>query len=282
MSRTIGPDISMDAYSFQIRGTGPAGASFVLDTLNQDVLIENLTPGDWSLDIDALNNGGLVIGFGSGSVTVFGGDTSAASIPVYPLEGTGNLSLSMIWETTDVANPQISATLLPSSGGSIPLTFSESSPGTAAAASTLEAGYYTLLLQLLDTDTVVMGTAETVRIAADQTTTGAFDFSDVNSLDGSIDLGIDVDMKTPIDIVLAGTLITMTAGSTFNATASSPAETETITYDWYLNGSPLGSGSIMTVGTGLNPGIYRLDVIALNSDFSRSGSINHTFTVTEP
>lgn len=282
LSRTLGPDISMNAASFQIRGTGPSGRTFTLDTLQEQNLIENLTPGDWLIDIDAFNGTSHIIGSGSGTITVFGGDTTAASILVIPLPGTGSLDLSILWETIDVADPVISANLIPSSGGAVPLTFSESTPGIAVAASTLDAGYYTLILQLLDRDTVVMGTAETVRIVTDQTTSGSFDFSDVNSLDGSIDIDIDVDLNEPIDITLSGTLASIIAGESMTVTASSPTETETVSYNWYLNGSPLGSGSTLSVGSTLNPGIYRLDIISFNADLTRSGSINHTFTVAEP
>lgn len=282
LSRTLVPDISMDAASFQIRGTGPAGRTFTLDTLQEQNLIEDLTPGDWVIDIDALNATSQIIGSGSGPVVVYGGDTTIASIPVIPLPGTGTLDLSMNWETADVANPVISASLLPPGGTPVSLVFTESSPGTAVAASTLDVGYYTLILQLLDRDKIVMGTAETVRILADQNTSGSFDFTDVNSLDGGIDIGIDVDLKEPIEVQLAGTLPSLVAGESMAVTASSPLETETITYSWYLNGSSLGSGTSMSVGSTLAPGIYRLDIIALNSDLTRSGSINHTFTVTEP
>lgn len=282
LSRTLGPDISMNAASFQIRGSGPSGRTFTLDTLLEQNLIEDLNPGDWLIDIDAFNETGHLIGSGGATITVFGGDTTIASIVVIPLSGTGSLDLSLIWETIDVANPVISANLIPSSGGTLPLAFSESAPGTALAASTLDAGYYTLIIQLLDTDTVVMGTAETVRIVTDQRTSGSFDFTDVNSLDGSIDIDIDVDLKEPIDIDLSGALASIVAGESMIVTASSPAETETVSYNWYLNGSSLGSGSTLSVGSTLNPGIYRLDIIAFNGDLTRSGSVNHTFTVTEP
>lgn len=282
VSRMLLPEISMDAYSFQIRGTGSDGGSFVLDTLDSENLVDGLAPGDWDIEVDAYNEGHLLIGYGSRTVTVYRGDTTPASIAVLPLAGTGTLDLSLLWETGDVSDPVIAASLIPAAGGSVPLGFSSADPGYAEATSILETGYYTLILQLLDGDTVVMGTAETVRIAADQSTSGSFDFSDVNSVGGGIDMGIDVDMKEPIDIVLAGTVDSMTAGGSFTATASSPGETEAISYSWYLNGSSLGSGSSMSLGSSLNPGVYRLDVIALNSDFTRSGSVNHTFTVTEP
>ncbi|MBB6480331.1 hypothetical protein [Spirochaeta isovalerica] len=282
VSRTLLPDISMDPYAFSISGTGPEGHTFLLDTLKDRNVIEDLTPGDWLIEVSASNADGEIIGRGSRTIAVFGGETASAAITVTPLSGTGVLDLSLIWEPDDLSNAVISATLLPPGGTALSLDFIDDGAGSASLSAAFEAGYYTLLLQLLDTDTVVMGSAETVRIVAGETTSGFFDYTDVNSISGSGDIGIDVDLNEPIEIVLSGTMDTISYGSAMTVSAASPAETETISYDWYLNGFPLGNGTTVTVGSDLDPGIYRLDVIALNSDLSRSGSLNHTFTVSQP
>jgi len=278
-SRTLIPDIVMDAHSFQISGAGPAGSSFYLETSESQNLVQDLAVGDWTITIDAMNIDGLLIGRSSSDVTVIGGQTIAVKMTVTPLEGNGDLDLTVFWDTADVANPNVNATLLPSAGPGISLVFTESVPGTSNSATTLSTGYYTLILQLLDTDTVVMGAVETVRIVADQTTSGIFDFTEVNGV-GTIDIEIDVDLDNPIEVALAGTLDTMVVGDSMTVTASAPLETEIITYSWYVNGSPAGNGETLAFGSTLNPGVYRLDVIALSSDGSRSGSTNHAFTVT--
>jgi len=278
--RSLLPDISMDADSYSITGMGPGDNTFTLDTSAEQNLVEDLSPGDWNISIDALNLNGLIIGQGSGSVTVVRGETTAVNITVTPLSGTGMIDLGVLWDTADLANPVISARLVPYTGTEIIPVFTESVPGSSNSSTTVGSGYYTLILQLLDTDEIVMGAVETVRIAAEQITSGSFDFTEVNSIGGSIDIGIDVDLDNPIEVSLAGTLDTMVMGSSMSVTASAPLETESINYFWYVNGSPSGTGSIVTIGSSLNPGVYRLDVIAIMADGSRSGSTNHTFTVT--
>lgn len=278
-SRTLAPDIIMDAHSFQIHGDGPDGETFNLVTSQEQNLIQDLKTGDWNISIEALNPDGLIIGSGSGAVTVPGGETVAANIVVTPLDGTGALDLTVSWDTADVVNPIVSAKLIPVAGDDIPLTFAETVPGTSNSTITVSTGYYTLILQLLDTDTVVMGAVETVRIAADQTTYGSFDFTEVNGIGGTIDIIIDVDLDNPIEVTLTGTLDTLVMGSSMSVTASAPLETVSIDYTWFINGSLAGNGAALDLGSTLNPGIYRLDVIAQTADGSRSGSVNHTFTV---
>ncbi|MBI9100120.1 MAG: hypothetical protein JEY91_16680 [Spirochaetaceae bacterium] len=279
-SRTLTPDISMDANSYVITGNGPESGSFTLTSEQEMNLVEDLRVGDWIITIEALNPEGLVIGRGSETVNVIGGATVTASILVTPLEGNGALDLTVSWNTEDLIDPLVSTRLIPFTGPDVPLVFSEDISGVSNSTSTVEAGYYTLILQLLDTETVVMGAVETVYIAAGQTTSGLFDFSEVNNIGGTIGIEIDVDLNDPIELSLAGTLDTMVMGSTMSVTATAPLETVSIIYSWYINGSTAGSGSSVDLGSALNPGIYRLDIIGQTEDGSRSGSINHTFTVT--
>ncbi len=278
--RSLLPVFDMDADSYVIEGIGPSSSSFTLNTASVSNLIEELYPGDWTISIDALNVNSQVIGQGSGAVSVSRGETSSVNIIVKPLDGTGPLDLTVLWDINDIADPVVSARLIPYSGSEISPLFTETAGGISSSLTTLDAGYYTLILQLFETDTVVMGAVETVRIVAEQTTAGTFDFTEVNSVGGTIDIGIDVDLDNPIEVSLTGIVDTMVMGSSMIVTASAPLETETISYMWYVNGSSAGSGATVTVGSTFDPGIYRLDVIALATDGSRSGSSNHNFTIT--
>lgn len=278
--RSLLPAIDMDAHSYVIEGTGPSGTSFTLNTTSDVNLIEELSPGDWAIAIDAFNVDSQMIGQGSGTVIVSRGETSSVNIIVTPLDGTGSLDLTVLWDVNDIADPVVSARLIPGIGSEIIPLFTETAGGISSSLTTLDRGYYTLVLQLLETDVVVMGAVETVRIVAGQPTSGTFDFTELNSVGGTIDIGIDVDLDNPIEISLAGTVNSMVMGSSMSVTASAPLETESISYSWYLNGSPVANGASATVGSTLNPGIYRLDVIALNADGSRSGSSNHSFNIT--
>ena len=60
--------------------------------------------------------------------------------------------------------------------------------------------------------------------------------------------------------------------------AAAPAETEPVTFAWYLNGAAQSTGSSFTI-QGLAAGQYRLDVTAFNADGSRAGSATFSFEV---
>lgn len=283
-SRSLVPEISMDADSYQISGLGPDDNVLNLITSQTQNIIDELLTGDWFIVVEALNSDGDIIGHGSGNIAVQGGTTVSAHISVTPLEGFGTMGLTVFWNTEDVADPVISARLIPTSGSDITVSFgsitTETTLSTATSDTSLATGYYTLVIQLLDSDTIIMGSVEAVRIIADQTSSGSFDFTEVNSIGGTIDIEIDVDMENPIELNLTGTEETLTEGSSMSVTVSAPSETTSIAYQWYINGSSEGSGSTVSIGSTLSQGYYRLDVIAISADGNRSGSTNHTFTVT--
>jgi hypothetical protein len=55
--------------------------------------------------------------------------------------------------------------------------------------------------------------------------------------------------------------------------------TSDLTCSWYLNGESLGTGTMLSIGSALRRGHYRLDVVVFSSDGRRSGSTTHSFTV---
>ena len=200
---------------------------------------------------------------------------------VAPLSGSGTLNLTVLWNTAAVGSPSVTAQLVPASGSALDLVFSSPTPGTATYSGTaVPVGYYTLVLQLLDSGTVVMGAVETVRIVKDQVTSGTFDFQKVNSVGGQITVNITPAMSNPIAVTLSGQAAQLTQGSAMTVTAGVPAGTGNVVYTWYVNGLSKATGQSYSVGGALAAGFYRLDVTAITADGKRAAQFEHTILVT--
>ncbi len=280
---TLLPPIDMVAASYKITGTGPNSGSFQQSTASGQATISDLAFGLWTITVEALNVEGTVIGQGQGSVTVQAGKTVSLQVSVLPLTGFGNLQLTVSWTAADIQSPAVVAQLLPASGSAIPLTFSVPGSGTATCTKTnIGTGYYTLTVELRDNGVLVMGAMEIARIVKDQTSSGTFDFTQINAATGSIAVNITPLLDNPIAVTLSGQQATLASGAQMTVTATVPAGTGNVAYVWCLNGVSKATGASFTVGSGLAAGVYRLDVSAFTADGKRAGSASHQFQVQAP
>jgi hypothetical protein len=277
------PAIDMNIASYVVSGTGPSSATFSTTTTGTSASMPGLAVGAWSIAVDGKNSGGTVIGHGSASVQVAAGATNTASVSVLPVAGTGTLSLSVSWPSAQVAAAAIQATLTPPTGSAITLAFSAPSGGTATYSNaSLNNGYYTLTLQLMDGSAMVMGAVDVVRIVKGQTTSGTITFSAVNTAKGSVTVNITPQMLNPITVTTTGQLATTGIGVPMTVAATVPGGTGNVTDVWYLNGASIGTGASITLNAAASPlavGIYRLDVTSFTTDGMRAGSATATFTV---
>lgn len=97
---TILPGIDVEIDSYLITLTGPDGTlTHAVSPPQTSASFAPLTPGEWSVEVQARNELEEVIGVGStvGTVTVDGGQTTEVSITVGPEPGDGTLELSFAW-----------------------------------------------------------------------------------------------------------------------------------------------------------------------------------------
>lgn len=279
------PDISMDPARYVLRGTGPDGGSFELQTDSDQVLVGGLDSGSWTVVADAFNNSGDHIGSGVGNTVVESAVVRPLSITVRPLPGPGTLDLAVSWNEDDVPAPALDAQLIGYDRSVRELEFALN--GAAAAqylSNQIPAGYYTLALQLSDGDTVVAGAVETVRIAEAARTGGSFEFYDLTIPAGGVDVVITPELDEPLEVTLSGTREIIFAGESMQVTAAAAnAGDADLFFTWYVNGTVAANtganGSTADIGATLTSGVYRLDVVAFTSDGRRSGSTSHRFEV---
>ncbi len=81
---------------------------------------------------------------------------------------------------------------------------------------------------------------------------------------------------------MSGQAAEMAVGQTMTVRGAVTGYSGTCTYRWYVNGDLKSSTQTYIAGSGLTPGNYRLDLVVVNSDGTRSGSCSHLFSVYEP
>ncbi len=279
-SRNISPETSMIPVKYIIMGTGPGNSKFEKELTGTSCSIYDLSIGNWRLSIIAYNENGDQIGWGESLVSVSPAITSETSVLVEPYSGNGSVYFIATWNSSEVSNPSISATLTDSSGTETVLQF-ETGTGTASySQNNIPAGYYTLNIKLLDGETVVSGLVESVRVLNGFQTTGNFNFTNLNSPTGDISISVIVNLYDPFEPIINGAVEILAYGSNMTVSASVPdSESENMIYRWYVNGELTGTGESISFGNTLKWGYYRLDLVVTNENGTRSGSVSHMFTV---
>ncbi len=276
------PDISMDIAYYEISGDGPTQQSFNLETGDSPVVVHELRVGAWSLTVDAYNETDDRIGTGTVAVTVEAGVVRGVSVTVRPLTGPGTLELEVSWLEELVTTPEVSGRLIAPDRSERVLSFEAVTEGSAEFADDgIDAGYYTLALQLRDDESVVAGAVQSVRIAEGARTHGSYSFTEIDETgSGGVDIVITPELDDPLVVSIQGGATSLTAGDAMSVRAETEnAGGQEVFYSWYLNGDLAANGRTAEIGAELNTGTYRLDLIAFTSDGRRSGSAAHSFTV---
>jgi hypothetical protein len=275
-SKTLVPDIDMTPASFDITGAGPGSRTFSRSTSQTSVTIPGLAFGQWTITVSAKNAAGTVIAQGSSVAAVVTGAQTAIGVVPVPLAGSGTLDLSVSWVAADIQAASIDAQLTPATGTPIILGFSLGTGSATCRNTAVPAGYYTLSLKLLDSGMLVMGAVEVVRIARGATTSGRFDFTQVNRPGGAIAVSITPRMSEPLQVSMTGQVATLPVGTDMTVTASVAGSVGNVVFVWYVNGESKASGSnaapTFSLGTTLAAGYYRLDVTAFTADGARAGA----------
>jgi len=277
---TLLPDIDMTPAQYSFHGSGPNGDNFDMDENDPPVFIYGLKSGEWTVTVNAMNADRIIIGQGRVTATVQVSNTSTVIVLVAPVYGHGTMDITLLWNAVDVESSSVAGQLVPAIGAPIELSFTMVDPGRAESiTNSIPMGYYSLSIKLFDNGVVVMGAVEVVRIVADQTTSGLFEFYDINHPSGDIAINIVPEMNDPIQVTFSGQEESIAEGGTMMVTATVPVGLDNVTYNWHLNGELKETGRSYAFGNDLPLGVYRLDVTVFSADTMRAGSAQHVFTV---
>ena len=190
---TLTPPISMEIDSFDVYGTGPDPATDYFEYLGikeLELSESSLTPGEWTIQVDARNlddpndpnSDGTIIARGQATVTIVPNITTTVQIEIKPIDdpsSTGTLDLTVEWTTGKIPGTVTIQYSLKAAGSTDerPMVFVKNPNNKSFELEPtldLPPGYYTLTLQLLDSGAPFWGIAEAVRIISGQTTSQVY------------------------------------------------------------------------------------------------------------
>ena len=322
-TRTIQPPpgtITMDAVAYDIHLGYQGNSNLDIDITNHTgVTYKNngLIEGTWNIGITAYNStvlatrqvvgalGGVVgstvpIPINAGDVIVYGDD---GSLPIIPIDGTGDLSLDLIWaEDLTPTSADVEVYLIPLASmadfqvnpgnyTANELVFTvPASPGNEASYGDPDAyddgsgtthendGYYGLYITILDNTTPVLGIPpHAVRII-----TGYESYGNLNLQGdtGTLTLEWDVNLQNPVDINFGFTdgdgtstpILSATEIITVTATLVYPTQpSASYNYEWYIDGLTTGDTGPVTDTTVPIQITYDLNGIDVNANFPNTG-----------
>ncbi|MGD1822911.1 MAG: hypothetical protein ACPKM0_09160 [Pleomorphochaeta sp.] len=275
------PSIEMEVASYSITGIGPEDRSFTEVTSNgEDVIIDNLYKGTWEITVQGLNSSGTPIGEGTKSVEIIANTTTSTSIVVEEFSGEGELNLDVKWPSQDIEDPNIvSYVISENDDTNTDLEFTiNSETASASYSGNLDAGYYTLYLNLYDGETTdinnkLIGKVYSLRIVKDQNTSYTLTTTtDDLNVNGSLSVSVSNNIETTFDVTLSSNQITLYEGSSETLTAT-PGDEGEYTYSWYLDGKEEDETSNeYTISETLSIGRHNIDVICSKDGMITSSS----------
>jgi len=279
-ARTLLPGTDLRPTSYILSGIGPGAEVFSQDAVEGANSIANIGAGAWVITATALNASAEIIGSGSAAIAVTIGRTASASITLAPLSGNGTLTVNLTWPSGSITTPVVFATLKPIDGSHpIDLAFIVGANSASFASSSIPSGYYTLIITLDDCARVVAGKAEMVRLVKDQTTSGIYDFTQVNS--GNVEVEINPNFAQPLSVSLSGGQDLLALGGYMSLFALVAGNPGTLVFAWYDNGIiKMVDGPTWNCGSSLSLGYHLIDVTACTADGKQGGSASIQVLVT--
>ena len=249
---------------YRLSGAGPAGATFSHTAQSFPTDVEGLLPGEWVINVEALDAQDRVVLEGTSATMVASGGPTTISVALAPVPGEGQVELYVAWPAALVAAPGVTALLRPRAGEPLAMT-ADLQPADGAASCTAAAvpsGWYRLELQLHDGAHVVAGRAELLQVRSATTTSAAITIAEINkpgapiTVDGaSFTLYWDPPENDPADPLARYNVYYRTRG----------------TYRWTLLGATPGATESFPVSTDILPhGSYDFAVTTVTASGAES------------
>ena len=165
--------------SYALKGTGPSGATLDRKETEPSIALD-LVPGDWEITVEGLSAQGTALAKGALKASLGPGERRTATLVLYPLTGTGTLSL--LWSTTGISSTglRVKGSLIPGAAladSPIPIAIDFPAVQGSAQLAGLTAGAYRLEIVLAEGEDVLCGLAESILIVAGMETTAELGFS---------------------------------------------------------------------------------------------------------
>ena len=219
---------SLEISQYKITATGPGGLVHVYDvSSSKDVLeIRDIAPGLWTLEAEAKDNDGHVIGTGSASVTVTPGSTAECTITIRETEGDGEITFNIKDNTGSIES--LSAEITDSDSKTVTAELNKDENDVFSGSAKVSNGFYKISIKTNNAEIIVFDSARVYK----GLTTVCFASYEGELADVEIN---DEIIRTP-DLNL-----TVTSGETIasNGTLSAEARVTNLLnpqFSWYING----------------------------------------------
>lgn len=267
-SRSLTPDVSLDAASFKVVGDGPNGRSVnVVTNGGTQIKLDDLSLGIWNFMVEATNDEGYLYSRGSVETEITSDQPIEETVVLSLLENEGSFELTVNVPIELSSDPYLIGHLESSTHPDVALWFNKEQSiddyhvYTTTTLSNLVAGYYTLNLKvyrstdMLDEPSEYTGLVDAVQIMEGQTTSGSVTIGNAPGLQGNLNIEFDLNPEIPVSIVDIENYedsYTYNAGYQISFSAEVPLDdpdTANIDYDWYLNNEKVGSGQSYLLNT---------------------------------
>jgi len=270
---------------YHLSGTGPAGQTFSVDSVEKTIAIGNLMIGRWTIEAIGYNADGLPLVSGT-ITTLLSKVTSTATLHLTDLVGTGTLETLVTWDPDQVAEDvSLRVVLQDQQGNTIDLNVPvlDSGNGEVLLASPLQSGSYLLQLRLFSQDMLVSGATEAIRILSDTVSDGTVHMV-IGDLSTNFEITVINDTMLPIEGTITATPASPVAGDqvTLNYTPTNLPEGVSLgdlEIDWYCEGS-IAQEQSNTYTSIPEAGTHRYDVVVRHEKLGSLG--NTTLLVTMP
>lgn len=139
-ARTISPTpAEIGIVSYKVNGvySDTITAFPEVTSSSNDITVENLLVGDWTITLDGLNESGVVIATKTQVVTIYERQNTAATFYLELFSGTGTVSIAIQWPSSVTSFTQIKGTITPVVAGKEGFTVSTSTATLDATDNTL-------------------------------------------------------------------------------------------------------------------------------------------------
>jgi len=258
--KSITPSEPWHPSRYAISGTGPGGAEFSIES-SESKAETKLVPGEWNIVVHAFSSGAKEVASGTSHCVLQPGRKTAANITLSPIEGTGDLSLSIVKNMEVPTGGRIFGTLaykgLPGHKEvpiQDPLPIDVPAEQTSIAFQGIPAGQYTIVLKLSDSEGMVAGgLAETILVMAGFQTAGSCTITMGSPLIGFSDF---LFLPSPLPTPLLSVNYATSKYHAFQPLAISRSigfEDGEITRKWFINGDEMGTAARITGNFGMLP-----------------------------
>ena len=279
VERSLVPqDTPLKVSRYAVEGEGPQGTTFSVMSTTENLEVEGLLIGNWTITAVGQNSSGVDLVTGQATVTLTP-DPAPVIIELDSLAGKGLLSIQLAWNALNVSDPSLQASLTDEQGNTQVLspTTNNMASGSVTYSGHYAAGSYLLNAQLFSGGTAVAGCAEVVRIVGNRTTEGVITLQLDKYANVPSGLTLVNQLGIPVECTILGISAMVNALQPVTVSLSA-ADTSNLAVDWYLDGVLIGSG----LDCSFTPasGTHRLDVIAKGALKASSGSASISFTAT--